>query len=207
MKPKYWAIFILATIAIGASALYYTKLPAWDLGLISFHHKTQSSPTSETDLKDWKTYTNSQYGFSFKYPPTLYTYDNKPYELFTIQNTPKQIVFGELFNAKGQEGVDFVTQGYQFNFVAVKEKKDFEESSAGSTYKIRKLSLPNIQAIRYDDEGGVSRGPVVAIVDQNSPSDYILFNYLAQGDETSNWTDDQVEMIFLQILSTFKFAK
>lgn len=70
MKPKYWAIIILAALAVAAGVIYYANQPAWDLGPIVFHHKAQSPATStpQSDLKDWKTYTNSQYGFELKYP-------------------------------------------------------------------------------------------------------------------------------------------
>ena len=87
MKPKYWTIIILASAAIIASLLYYLRQPATYSGPVVFPHVTKVQPqattTSQTDTiastspqsaqpqtntSGWKTYTNSQYGFSFEYP-------------------------------------------------------------------------------------------------------------------------------------------
>ena len=94
MKPKYWTILILASAAIITSLLYYLRQPAPYSGPVVVPHvaKTQSqatttsltpltdviastspatsSPTTQTqtDTSGWKTYTNSQYGFTFEYP-------------------------------------------------------------------------------------------------------------------------------------------
>lgn len=86
MKPKYWAITILAAAAVCAGVFYYLNQPAADLGPIVVRHslKTMATPpssasssptdtsvtTSPSAVEGWKTYANSQYGFSFKYPST-----------------------------------------------------------------------------------------------------------------------------------------
>lgn len=67
MRLKFWIIFILVSLALGAVSLYYVRQPAPDVGPIAVHHATT---TPQTELKDWKTYTNSEYGFSFQYPST-----------------------------------------------------------------------------------------------------------------------------------------
>jgi hypothetical protein len=71
MKPKYLAIIILAAVAIGASAVYYAQQPAKDLNPIVIKHNNPNSPApiiAQNEFRDWKTYTNSEYGFEFKYP-------------------------------------------------------------------------------------------------------------------------------------------
>ena len=65
VKPKYWAIIVLATIATGVGALYYARQPAPDLGPITVHHKTASSAVK--DVKDWKTYKIDEYGFEVQF--------------------------------------------------------------------------------------------------------------------------------------------
>lgn len=91
MKPKYWAIIILAAVAIGASAVYHAQQPTQDNGPIVINHKAVKSPASGSQTDDWKTYTNNDYGFEFSYPsswklempdywsgsPTNYFYLNK----------------------------------------------------------------------------------------------------------------------------------
>jgi len=78
MKPKYWAIIILAAIAISVSVLYYFQTKRYDLGPIEIHRKSEVS-LSANELKDWETYANSEYGFEFKYPKELAT--NKDYDV------------------------------------------------------------------------------------------------------------------------------
>jgi hypothetical protein len=218
------SIAVLAVIAGVAVWAYFALNQTQNLSSVKVNHKptvtatNQGSTTtpslstatsSPIDTGNWQTYSNNQYGFSFKYPTSLSEYKNQ-YSIFTIQSTPKQLVFGEGFGAKGTEGVDFVTQGFQFNLVGLKSRSDFKNGLQDSTYDITKLKLSNIQATRYDDTGGVTRGPVVAIEDPNSPSEYVLFNYAAQCDDGvidgQQCTIDQVEKLFNQILSTFKFV-
>jgi hypothetical protein len=83
MKPKYWAIIILATAAVCAGVFYYLNQPAPDLGPVVVHYQgkslsyaTTTTPSmaasstiqSQADTSRWKTYASQQYGFSFKYP-------------------------------------------------------------------------------------------------------------------------------------------
>ncbi len=87
MKPKFWTVVILASVAVIAGEVWYVRQPAQDLGPIVIHHAAQtqvpaatSTPAASSTAPDlsgasspgavegWKTYTNSQYGFSFEYP-------------------------------------------------------------------------------------------------------------------------------------------
>jgi hypothetical protein len=74
MKPKYWTIFILASAAIIASLFYYLRQPAAYSGLIVVPHEHPAQPQATTspqttdNLQDWKTYTNSKYGYEINYP-------------------------------------------------------------------------------------------------------------------------------------------
>lgn len=84
MKTKYLVIIVLALLAATVSAFYYSDLPALDLGVITFHHRLSPSATttppstassSPAVISGWKTYANSQYGFSFEYPSDWYPDD------------------------------------------------------------------------------------------------------------------------------------
>ena len=72
MKPKYWAIIILAAVAISASIIYYAILPQ-DLGGPIFPHrkiKSQASSAQQSaiDIKDWETYKDKERGFELQFP-------------------------------------------------------------------------------------------------------------------------------------------
>lgn len=89
MKPKYWILIILASLATAACAAYYISQPALDGGLISVHHSsknvtstvplvaTSTAATSTvTGISGWNTYTNSRYGFSFEFPHQLVVFSD-----------------------------------------------------------------------------------------------------------------------------------
>lgn len=68
MKPKYWAIILLGTIATCVGVFNFVKQPTQDYGSIVINHKVSKPSPVINEVKDWKTYTNSEYGFEFKYP-------------------------------------------------------------------------------------------------------------------------------------------
>ncbi|MFA5990766.1 MAG: hypothetical protein WC794_00775 [Candidatus Doudnabacteria bacterium] len=201
MKPKYWAIILLGAVAICVSALYFAKQPAQDYGPIVINHKAVKSPTPANETNNWKTYSNSEYGFEFEYPSTLNKYSDSN-SLIILQSTPKQLVLGDPARIKGVDGVDFYTDGYEFIF-NILDKTEFDRSIKTSTYDITKLYFPNIQATRYDETGAITFGPVVAIT--NLPDKMITASYAEQCDKTCNLED--VDKIFNKILLTFKFTQ
>ncbi|MCL5410349.1 MAG: hypothetical protein M1324_00640 [Patescibacteria group bacterium] len=67
------AIFGAAVILFGAAMTYYVRMAPttydYEIQGSTVAKKTTASTATATDAtKDWKTYTNSKYGFSFKYP-------------------------------------------------------------------------------------------------------------------------------------------
>lgn len=94
---------------------------------------TPSTPKDET--ADWKTYENSTYGFSFKYPKSLVLNDqstkdsNKFVSLATADNPSKQALFNVLINPSEQEntqtwklGLDEILQA-KINNTSISEQK------------------------------------------------------------------------------------
>ncbi len=65
MKKSYWVIVLLVLLAATVSAFYYSDLPSWDLGLISFHHKLKPSAVVSQQLD---IYSDPKFGFEFQYP-------------------------------------------------------------------------------------------------------------------------------------------
>lgn len=82
MKTKYIAVIVLVLLAATVVALYYANMSAWDLGPTAVHHKTnqQSQPTATTtlpaDIIDWKTYTDSKFGYEISYDPQYIFYED-----------------------------------------------------------------------------------------------------------------------------------
>lgn len=118
MQPKYWAIILLATLAVCASAVYYVVQPNQDFGSIVVYRKIKNiqsqSPTSTnalaSDLKDWKTYTNSQYGFEFKYPASDRLIDGSDLAALVIDEQSDPVAICVTDNKKGLSAGQLFTQ-------------------------------------------------------------------------------------------------
>lgn len=130
MKPKFWVIFILLAAAIAAGAVYYMWQPADDIGPVVVHHeiRLQSSATttpsssaatstpvdttgtsSPSGTEGWKTYTNSQYGFSFAYPPDW------TYKIYTQKGSHDSVNLFPPGKAPGYEYVGDISVTYLDN--------------------------------------------------------------------------------------------
>jgi len=74
MKPKYWILILVSIAAISMALIYYVRQPVADVGPVTVHHTVKSANTSvfpspiPEDMSGWKTYSNSEFGFSFDYP-------------------------------------------------------------------------------------------------------------------------------------------
>jgi hypothetical protein len=70
MKTKALIIILFAALASVVGVIYYTNVPASDLGLVIVHHKLKSSGTTTTltELDGWQSYINKEFNFELKYP-------------------------------------------------------------------------------------------------------------------------------------------
>ncbi len=170
-------------------------------------HKKQAN-TEETQVKDWQLYQNEDYGFEFTFPSSLYHMEDKNV-VFKIQNTPLPLELGGVLSpelrSNAVEGRDYSTQGYSV-FVKVVNKKETDEYNKKASLKITKLSLANIKAIRVDKLEEVTRGPVVYIEYPKYPDRYVVLGYGALCEDKNICTSEEVDDLFNQILSTFKFT-
>ena len=97
MQPKYWAITLLATAAISASAIYYEKQPALDTGPVVIHHEVKSQQTatspasvatsSTENIAGWQTYTNNAEGFQLTFPDAWKGYRTSDGLTFEVPTT------------------------------------------------------------------------------------------------------------------------
>lgn len=187
MQPKYWAIILLATLAVCASAVYYVVQPNQDFGPIVFHHqvksnKSQSSTSTDvstSDLKDWKIYTNSQYGFSLQYP-----------ESWTVSTTIDSLVLHQIAEEERPDiSIEFSKKTLDQLTVDVKNNVDdfLKDSIVESEINFNEVKAKEI-------EHGT------AIGGENIKN--ILFIYNGQSiwiRYASDWDPDN------KIISTFKF--
>src|SRR4029079_1203934 len=157
-------LFLFAVLAAATSVIYYwqtvKQIPVTTEPLL---HR---DPTA-----NWKTYTNEQYGYQFKYPPTLYTNDEE--RVFWMNSSNLTIADGGGALPEGIEGKDWV-HGYEI-FVFKREVKNVDLISKGE-YQVRKLNLNKLEA--YQISGDVpSSGPDISIRNPENLNSYIEVGY------------------------------
>ena len=187
-------------LAAYAGILYWQDQKLGEEYAISF---TPRPSVTADPIADWKTYTNTQYGFEVKYPAFLYN-KTDPNVFFNFESTPLKLFLGGVSpeNA-GVEGKDYIiNDGYRI-FATTEEKKNIVidlTKSIPDSYKSTKINIPGIEAYRIDDLGGVTCGPDVYINTSVISNKYIRLGYCA-------YTNYPIDNLFDQILSTFKFTQ
>lgn len=185
-------VFLLAVAGAAVAGVYYWQTVRNIPQSVTLPvHTEKVDPTA-----NWKTYTNDQYGFEFKYPANLY--DDSDELAFRIKSSPLKIAGGGGVKPDGVEGKDWAL-GYEIS-IAKQDTKDVNLVSQGE-YKVTKVdNLPGIEA--YDISGDVpSGGPTIYIKNPKVPNSFILAGY---GNGLTDSTE--VDRIFYQILSSFKFT-
>jgi hypothetical protein len=165
----------------------------------------QAKRKAQDPMARWKTYTNTEYGFEFKYPADLLEKQDKNL-LFNIQNTSLKLELGGAISAEsGVEGRDYAGEGYQIYADIVSKKETDAFNLENSTEQIpTKLNFTAMNATRYDTADAITRGPVVLIIDPKHTTKYIEIGYMAICETKCKNSD--LEILFGQILSTFKFT-
>lgn len=203
MKPKYWAVIILTAIAIGAGVVYYAKQPAEDLGPVVVHRetKTQSPATTtpDSELKDWKTHTNAEYGLEFDYPKEFVL---KKLDDGTIFMSDREVGSIEI---EKQGTINYLLK----DFCAYHKEDDFcrtgpiPDTDASFASSSRLIKLNDYSAIKFEMEG-IAADSLYLI---ESPKGEV-FSFRIY--DTSYGSDPALSVAFHenidQILSTFKFT-
>jgi hypothetical protein len=203
-KTNWFDAMHIATYVIVVAGL---AVVGWQIyAYVSNQQTGNSNQTNNTTdpTANWKTYSNSQYGFEFKYPANIYVRSDAS-DIFSAGSTKLPLELGGAVPEGQVEGKDFVTKGYSIG-VFPRAKKDLVidiTKSVPNEYTSTKLNLSNITAYRIEDIGGVSAGPEVYLESPLMSDKYIVFNY----DYSSvNIDGVNVEQLANQILSTFKFT-
>lgn len=138
--------------------------------------------TSQTDpTANWKTYTNTDFGYEFKYPNNL-----------NIQNDGGGAIF--------TDGADFGSSGYDI-YVSPDQVGDVNLTSRDG-YKVEKIAIPTITAYEITKAG---YDPEFYIENQNDPGNYIKMGIQQYCDSGSDCKSGDAGNLLNQILSTIKF--
>ena len=188
IKTSTGLLIVLAAAVIiggGAIAYFYINSPtSFDyMGNRTAVHKSNSANTNTSNTNsataDWKTYTNSTYGFSFKYPKDFSLSDKLPQT--NKENLPSEVLF--LKNNKMEISIWPKPAGWGY--------EDFSTEISSN-----EITIDGVKAT----ENMLSNGSetVIAVL---SPANDNPFFYWAIISKQSDKID------FDQILSTFQFTK
>jgi len=187
-------IIIVLVLALLGSLGYIAYLR----GYLSFHipNKTIITPTSypietktssgtmptENPAANWKTYTNDQYHFSFKYPEWVILDDK---------------------SVAGTAQVLLIAQG--FNETKISARKDDQSEYYLDTAPVGRAVIGNLSGNKYRLPQGYCDGPecsspILAVTVVNNGIKYIFSVYV--GKDVNTFTE-----LESQILSTFEFTQ
>jgi hypothetical protein len=220
MKLKYWTIVFLATAAICACLFYYIKQPASDLGPVTVHHVVKESDVADSrsspvNISAWKTYTNSQYGFSFDYPLNSYLDTTNQNRLCTngsfngcgveLRTTKIDELVGGV-TPDGVEGKDWTANGYFIDVYYEDYEKPFNfDSWVRDDYKANvvteySLSVSNIKSYEFTTDDEIDGDfPIVVVPYKNK-----LFIISLLSNKGPN--DIEGVSIYSRVLTSFKFT-
>lgn len=192
-------ISVIAILALVAAGYFYWKTqqnPGQPLGPYTPPKIQTPNPKIPTDENaDWKTYTDSQYIFSLKYPSSLF-----PQTSQGDKNTGELEIFKLDTSTKGYwgphalEGV-FYIKIYPFN-------QNLQQTlTPGGGFTVSPITISGISAqkgVRTEQIPGISSPDTVVIVSNNK------YSYLISYPNTD--FSGSHDKLFDQILATFKFT-
>lgn len=174
---------ILAFAAIISGIYYWQTVANLPTSYVPIVHK---DPTA-----NWKTHTNTQYGFEFKYPENLNQIQNK-YVLFSASSTTLPLIVGGVLPSDGVAEKDWTTKGYEIHVTT-------ENKSSVDTSILIKAGYTQFNGYVVDIQKvpEAAGQPEVLITDPQFPERYIVIGYNSNQNYYS---------VFNQILTTFKFT-
>ncbi len=173
------------------------KNKIWVVSDIEYASIADMSPTLQT-------YTDTQYGFEIKYPKNLYPakYQN---DLFVLNSTSLPLELGGAV-PDGVNGKDFVTQGYTIYI-------DHEDDANLNIYlkdfpsKVKTLNDIDSRKVYQFFDSSEMKTPIIFIETSPASKNYLTVNYDYRCNDGKTCTQTEVEKVFNQILSTFKFTE
>ncbi|MDO8430585.1 MAG: hypothetical protein Q7S72_01175 [Candidatus Taylorbacteria bacterium] len=166
-KKIIWGTVIAVIVMIGAG--YY---------LNSF----KSFEPGEVSTSDWKTYTNTKYGFEFKYSKNLHISSSYTGVITQADNVSVTPYTQEQLKDLGKEISEIL--------ISVSDKKNIEPEK---TVSRKEILIDGIKAVQYDTQGGMLDTQLIVILFQKDNKYYRIVGWSLRPQLDS-------------ILSTFKFT-
>lgn len=199
---------IMAALVIGGGAYVYKKKKVEDQAAIDTKIQevnqakqqidTKTYPIAQTDVSNWKTYTNSEYNFEFKYPSNLSMDENKGSSNFEKRYTAVYV--------DTQENINFIkfgegTEGPETFLVIDAHEPKAKPAGGCGDYSTLNHIIAGIRVTKClgGDEGSLF-GPGSMRI--SFTQDGLVYFSIR-----SERYEDNDKKIIDEILSTFKFTK
>ncbi|RJQ25953.1 hypothetical protein C4577_04370, partial [Candidatus Parcubacteria bacterium] len=186
-------IFFLLFGALSAIVLfiYFSPLRPY---FLSQQQTSTNTETSSFDTSNWKTYINTQYGFSFKYPANYFIYEsndpNGNIDTTTISNYDHSDFSSGRKNSEDKDVfLMYVTHPWQKDVSLEKIKKYY------GNYLIQDYKVDGITGFRATRNEKVGINNFTVVIIKNNKEYYFTLGAI----------DSRYADVFNQILSTFKF--
>lgn len=183
---------ILLIVTVGIAGLFYFQIQKLSKELSKYQTQSSPTPTATPDsTANWKTFTSTKFGFSFKYPPELtYIYDQSDqYVEKGISNA--MILIQNFDGAKPRTETD-----NDFQMVIYIANKSGQFNLEASQGEQTKTAINGVEAIKTFTTQKWVLVPTVFF--QSSPNK-VAVQLSSPKSTNKNWFD--------QTLSTFKFTE
>ena len=193
-KVLYTVLGVLLLVLIAGSYFWWQEIKKSEI--------SQEAPTLRSEQSDvpsdWKTYTNTDYGFEFKYPSYFIISSDDKTIIFDIDEFSGLEISTEN-NLSNLNLTQWLTSSEQYNS---KDEIDkiLNESEVGFSFQQNELRVDDKIGLKhkYDGEGGA----VIYVFLPNNNKIYIL----RLGSDSHFYNQENLILDFDQILSTFKFT-
>jgi len=186
MNQKGFANTILITVVIILVAIGgYFVMAKKSTPIVKIQQEATTIPGIISDTLNWKTYTNEQYGFEFKYPENYSVSVNPTDSNVTFKSEGcKSLVSG---------GGEWPTDCQSYNVLVQQNKISGPEMS--------KTFVAGIQAEKYSDSNGMWSNGTQVLVQFQKGQNWFIHTFTFNSGRTQ-----ESESLMNQILSTFKFV-
>jgi hypothetical protein len=215
-------IAIIAVLLIGGGVYIYSNEKVEAPIVVDTNVPTQATSTqaTSTQTSDWKTYTNTQYGFSFSYPSDVLSTPVENNVNGRIQITAPYLSTGPIDSNKVELGevvkpglLVVVLKDNQYNQEDTYEKRVTDYSGVAGTEMYNKINISGQSAFRAKDATNDTHNFITLIhlkdpyyIDTLQMEVYKITSGFAEGYKWAPVADKDNSTLFNQILSTFKFT-
>lgn len=190
------SILLIVTVAI--AGLFYFQIQKLSKELSKYQTQPSPTPTATTDpTANWKTYKNSDYSFSFSYPPSYIIQESSGYiSLFSPADTANPNKDSSVNNKELKMEIYILPSPKNDSLeIYTQEQLDTEKEIQGENQNLKTVSLSGVKST-YFTWKGVGDGEIYLFLYRGKRFQLVKYPLL---------TNRQNE--FNQILSTLKFSE